>query len=492
MKGDEGYTALPLYNSKGKIIDYTYQMSYENLINDVGVDMEVATIWGKMNAGIVAKANSDEINDSALDYLHEVQENLSDTEKLKYTNILAEENKHILERLPEDIKKRMEGRGEKALVKKKELNPHLEAEPEFFLNTVDINPILGYKKASLSNIFIPKLWSMYKGKGLQEGQFTDKEVISSSKVTKTIKRLEKVIQSAVSFAIVSIIVKFPAVQTWNVTSNLITNMVKGVPLPYALDKYEEGVVAFKSFNKTVRDAYKLEQELNFTKDAKKLSEIRRKLAIHKRALEKNPIAPLIDAGLYSAIAEDIHQGAGDLQNKFSHKITKKSEQYLGSTITKVGKELFLAEDTKNFKFLLDGLRIGDLLARYAEYEYRTKVVKADKASVMTDIRDTFVVYELPMNKYLQYAGDFGFVWFLKYYLRSQKQAVKRAKSNPLNFAAFLATQGILDIDFPSIFDASALTGNTPYFGTPFNAVDELINIPILDAVMGENNWLMRI
>ena len=96
---------------------------------------------------------------------------------------------------------------------------------------------------------------------------------------------------------------------------------------------------------------------------------------------------------------------------------------------------------------------------------------------------------MPLNKHIQWINDFGFGWFLKFYLRSQNQVVKLFKRSPIDVISFLALENTIGVDIPTMFDSSVFGGGLPMIDTPILALEEVINVPSLDILAGENNWL---
>lgn len=85
--------------------------------------------------------------------------------------------------------------------------------------------------------------------------------------------------------------------------------------------------------------------------------------------------------------------------------------------------------------------------------------------------DTFVNYDLPTHKSLQYMNDMGMVMFTKYYLRTQKVILRLAKEKPGNLLLALMAQSMF-FDVPDVTD-SFITETSVLGKFNFNPVELL-------------------
>jgi hypothetical protein len=129
---------------------------------------------------------------------------------------------------------------------------------------------------------------------------------------------------------------------------------------------------------------------------------------------------------------------------------------------------------------------SDFIARYAMYSYTTEVKGMPEAKAYKQMVETFVNYDQPLNKYLQYGNDIGLLFFVKYWVRIQRSAINLAKEKPLNIGLLFIANGMLDLDFESIFESSVLTGNFfPTEGGPLKVLGEVVIFPGLEILAGE-------
>ena len=71
-------------------------------------------------------------------------------------------------------------------------------------------------------------------------------------------------------------------------------------------------------------------------------------------------------------------------------------------------------------------------------------------------RASFVNYDIPTHRAVQYLNDMGFVWFTKYYLRIQAVIAQTVRENPLGVLSLLGLDEMLG-GFSDILDSSLLS-----------------------------------
>ena len=90
--------------------------------------------------------------------------------------------------------------------------------------------------------------------------------------------------------------------------------------------------------------------------------------------------------------------------------------------------------------------------------------------------ESFINYDVPTHRTIQYANDSGLIMFSKYYVRIQKVLARIYKDSPGRVLALMAAEHMLG-DQPTVLDS----GFTNHFGNPFNT-GALSYIGSLDSV----------
>ena len=185
----------------------------------------------------------------------------------------------------------------------------------------------------------------------------------------------------------------------------------------------------------------------------------------KDAIARNPVTKLIDAGLKPTIVEDISQD----EDEFSYKslLTKKfneSTGWVNKDVMSVARTLYMAHDTRLYQGLNNITQMSDFVARFVLYEHLTTRDKNPLSSedAISQAGESFVNYDIPMTKFVQYMDDMGVLYFTKYFLRIQRVLIKLAKDNPMRvmFTALLGNFADLG---PIVLDGSMIShfGNNP-------------------------------
>ena len=151
----------------------------------------------------------------------------------------------------------------------------------------------------------------------------------------------------------------------------------------------------------------------------------------------------------------------------------------------VAKQVFLTHETKAYKFLRDAAQLSDFVARYTLHEHNTKVKGMSKSESTNMIIETFINYDLPTHKAIQYLNDIGFIMFTKFFIRTQKVIFHIMKEHPANVLATVALQGAFG-DVSDILDSNAI-GTSLLDKTnpvPLTLVGSLVDIPTLNLLGG--------
>lgn len=200
-------------------------------------------------------------------------------------------------------------------------------------------------------------------------------------------------------------------------------------------------------------------------------------------LARNPIKPLIDAGLMPTIVEDVE--VDDNRYTYKAKLDRKVEKFTSKVpawMRTVGKQVYMTHDTATYKFLSQSTQLSDLVARYALYEHATTRRKdpLSQADALRLAEDSFVNYDLPSHRTLQYLNDMGIVMFTKYYLRIQKVIMRLVKERPARGLILVALEHYIS-GLQSVMDSSWVNklGNNPLQDGALGFLGSLKELPAI-------------
>ena len=100
--------------------------------------------------------------------------------------------------------------------------------------------------------------------------------------------------------------------------------------------------------------------------------------------------------------------------------------------------------------------------------------------------ETFVNYDQPLNRYVQWTNDVGLIMFVKYWTRIQRAGLNLIKEKPLNVALLWTGSTLLDVDVETILQTNIVTGNFfPTLGGISMIMGEVMIPPGLEILSGE-------
>ena len=219
----------------------------------------------------------------------------------------------------------------------------------------------------------------------------------------------------------------------NIKSNVSLLLFSSVPRS---DIFRDHLIAWRgatSYQADSDELSRLQAVLDIGQANGKEVEIRNEMARLSDALDRNPVKKLIEEGLMPTIVED----TSEQEDQYSYKsaLTKmvdKQTDKLHPSIKAVGKQIYMAKDTKVYQSLRHITQLSDFMARYTQYVYVTtrKVNPLSHADAIQQSSDDFINYKIPMHRGMQYLDDAGIMPFMKYFLRIQKVIERLAKENP--------------------------------------------------------------
>jgi hypothetical protein len=279
-----------------------------------------------------------------------------------------------------------------------------------------------------------------------------------------------------------IVVKSGVVLLGNITSNFSMLYLQGVPVT---DMFRltwvayNGASEFKADNNEL-NSLRISLATGYTKgDAKR---IKNRIVELEDSIARNPVAPLINAGLMPTIVEDLDMS----EDKYSFKsvLTKKVEKQLNRLPDGAVKTLrmaYMTRDGKAYQKLAHITQMSDFTARYVMYHHQTTRTK-DRISheeALQRASNAFVNYDIPLHRWLQYTDDMGFTMFTKYFLYIQSELLRVTKENPARVLSLLMMQNYLDFLPPHILESSAVahTGNNPIGGGILRYPEAVQKIP---------------
>jgi hypothetical protein len=459
-------TLLPIVNEAGETVSYRYVMSEHTKRKVMERDDRFEYSMGRMFGSIQDKTNSPEINKQVLTIAKEDFDENYLKNPSEYVEIGPDstdpELAEIYSLLPMDMKEMMAdiwGKGEPVYIKQ-----------EF------VNLVFGFRKLRLKDM------DNMIGSSVRAMNESITWIMRNSFFpTAPNADIGKLWAEIVNVAKEMIVVKTGVILFPNFMSNNAIMLTKGVP-PSGVARYQvEALVELDAYMKMTleRDAIKRDLKANPNLGRGKRKRMEARLAELNTDIFNNPVTTLIDKGIFQSIIEDIdfEEDIYTSRVRLTTQVQEIANKYLPDFAVTASKYAFLTKDTKPYQLLLKATQVSDFISRYALYRHRMVNMPADAnkeeytAKVLDEAVETFINYDVPTSREMQWINDMGLMMFTKFLFRIQKVILKMFKERPASAIAGLVLQDVFGeqetID-DNILSPSAIMGRV---NSPWNVLD---------------------
>lgn len=463
---------VPVLNADGDVVNYRYMMQEDTKDILLRRDNRPDKILGMLAGNIFDKVNSKEQNAKGIQALKD-QYDLEFAQKSEgYLEVGPKsadpELREIWRLMPQTTKDEIRSVwGSDSMMVRNDL--------------LDIN--FGYRKLSIADGFekdkdarnIASKIMIYFAEAAWGGEAALK-----------IRKGEDIWQEIMKEAKANLVVRSLSTLLGNVRSNVSYLLLAGVS-PMAIIRHHR--VAIRGAFDYKRDSAKLfdmenQIKLDYYKGGKTKAQLEEEIIKLKDAMARNPIKPLIDAGLMPTIVEDV-EADNDIHSYKSDfiKWTEKATDKINPSVLNVAKFLIMSKDSSAYQAMSYATQISDFVARYTLYQDKTTGKNPlSHTEAVQLVSDAFVNYDVPTHRKIQYMNDMGFMMFTKYYVRIQKMIFRMYKDHPARVMAMLGLEAFIGAQ-PTVLDSSMVTR----FGNPFGlgilgapgTIDEITTIKML-------------
>lgn len=313
-----------------------------------------------------------------------------------------------------------------------EIKRYIQQNGELYIREDWLPELLGIPTISLSN----KATNMY--------------------LKRAITIAEHILKSLALITKHNILFRTPAVLVGNVISNLAYSVMTGHSFIEVMKLTLQNCQNLTSYLRTQRQllAIQHKQEIGSATrfDLQKLDALNKKL-------EENPVHPLMKAGLFQAIIEDVDSSKTETLGGISRKL-KESTLYKKSPswLKEVTRQMYMAEGTLFYDTVFQATQYSDFVARATQYQLEMKkrgLKPGDKTTVeqenalISELLEAFVNYDKPSSSIEQYLNDIGLTMFTKYFKRMQRVIRQQVVKRPISTLFFALSQmNIIDIEDP--------------------------------------------
>jgi len=241
---------------------------------------------------------------------------------------------------------------------------------------------------------------------------------------------------------------------YNIVSNVILAIIQG---RNPLTEIKQQISGMINLNRYREDNRKIEQlRLKIAAGNYTIND-ENQLKIHVLRLNKNPVKPLIDAGLYTSASED-------LSNEELHKesyLDSVADKYLGKLPDSVRKTLdilYITKHTPVFHGLLLAMQYSDFAARYSRYYLLINQGMSHQKAIK-QVLDNQINYGFSHSKLIQWLNARGLVMFTKFFEGIQRVLKNTTMDKPFNVALAVLSGGFMFENGP--FGDSLVSRNIP-------------------------------
>ena len=464
----------PVLNANGDVVNYRYLMTERVKDNLLHRDNRPEKILGAMASNIYDKVSAKEQNRKAVTALHE-----------QYRAEFAEKPESYMTVGPKSTDPQLREIWDLMPYSTKQAVKEVWGTEGMKVRVDLLDMNFGYRKLSVADAFDKDVTQ----RNFVEGMFVDLMTHAfHEKAALRTRQVEDIWQAVVKATKGNLVVKSWSTMSGNLRSNWSQLILMGVN-PVAIARSHR--VAFKgawAYKKDSEEMFSLQHQLStgYLQPGQTKAEIEHQIVRLMDSINRNPVKPLIDAGLMPTIVEDV--AADDDIYSYKSIAVKKVEQFTAGfnpQVVGIAKFMLMTEDSSAFKVMSYATQISDFLARYTLYEYST--TKKDALSHEAAIQlasDAFINYDVPTHRMVQYANDSGLVMFTKYYMRIQKMLGKIYKEHPGRVMAMIAAEHMLG-DQPTVLDSGMLKR----WGNPMNlgaldypgSLDSLTTVRLLSS-----------
>ncbi|QPG06982.1 hypothetical protein IT774_07715 [Salinimonas marina] len=451
---EQGPKMIPVYHNDGTVKDFRYEMSEALRESVLQKQYHVGESLGILAGSIVDKVNTKARNRDLIDALHEQHSNDPNRQTTEYLTIGPNStNPDMMEYwdlLPDDSKQyalsKFGGHGIKV---QRDL----------------LHLAFGYRKASIFDGWIrnPKVRNALQGvikTGLENvpgigNRFAPHVANSLRKGGRGVEEVVKMIKD-------NFVVKNMFTTVTNIVSNFMFLLSSDVPLRQAFSGTVRGWREANQYNNYRTQELRIERKLKIVPPTSaKYRALQAEANKFKTLMASSPVHDLMQAGLFQTIVEDIDTSVDPYS--FKSKMTRKIEDTLQNKrmgpANKLGKFLFVTQDTQLYKWMNQPIQMSDFAARFAQYEFLTQQSDKplSKKEALKRVSGNFINYDVPTSPGLQWLNDLGLMMFTKYALRVQRPIFDLFMEKPASMLASVLLTGTFGI--PTPFEASFLSQN---------------------------------
>jgi hypothetical protein len=460
-KLDTNNLLVPVENAQHEVVGYRYLMNEATKDDLLQKDNSFAKVLGAMEASIVDKRESKKVNNEVVnlmrkDFLDNYNKDPDLFVKFSPHSQDADE-RELYAMLPADMRKE---------IKKVWKSDVMYVRANMF------QTIFGFRKFTVTE----GSKEQDEMDAMHEGVLTKFRVSLRDKLrTPTAKRVEIGLQEIAKEVKDAIVIKLGGTLYNNIISNNLLLWVKGVSRSAIIKDQAMFLDAARQYQKDLTVLKELERSVRINPKLQNSANVKSKINSLKDHMAVNPIAFLMDSAVSQTIIEDVDTD----ESQYTYKgMVQERLSKLTSGVPKPLKTLasvaYMTHDTTLYKIMREATQLSDLVARATLHKHNTTKKGMSAVDSINDIKDTFIDYDAPTSKQIQYLNDTNFLMFTKFFIRSQKIIYQTYANAPARALSLLGFEDVFG-EMSTINDSNII--NTSILGkinNPLTLIDDLL------------------
>lgn len=457
----------PVFNPRGEIVDYRYEMPEADQDKYLEKHYGLSQLMGTLAGTTITKLESRKTNQQLIDALHEQW--TTDTKLLgaKYVTIHPKSDNPKLQEMWHMMPKATQDYAIKKFGKS-----GIQVREDM------LDMVMGYRKGSLLE-YSEKLKNTAIGYITKHAlAFVIEKVTGNAnalhQLDMYVNRGEESWTAVVKMIKDSFVVKNVFTSVFNILSNAMFLHAQGVPV---IDIVKDQAKAWKEaveYNKLRKEAQIIDNKIVSTTNPAMLKKLKANKNIVMHKIFNSPVHPLMEAGLFQTIVEDIDLESNQVQYRNDlEKGLDKLNAKLPEKAQKFGQEMFISHDTKLYNMLNLLPHMSDFTSRYTLHKHLTTQRNFSHEQAVDYVSEAFVNYDIPTDRTIQWLNDTGFIMFSKYYLRIQKMILMTLRDRPVSAVGQMV--GASWLGMPTIWEQNVLVKDPlESLYAPWNSIDDAI------------------
>ena len=344
-----------------------------------------------------------------------------------------------------------------------------------------VNLSLGYRDPSVVDMWTGKT---RVPKGMQTAFKAATGSVMGDKAVSWLTGIEGGVQSVISLAKDSIVVRSLIVPFLNSQANVVQLANRGVGLKQITSGYPDKLVEVEQYNNNAKKRNLLKTQMLLSgNNSNRVAILQHQIQVIDDQNARMTIAPLIEAGAYKNISEGITDLDVQLvDGKLGEWVENQLNRLPGGvqTIAKYG---ILAKDTAIYKGANKAVQYGDFIAKAIYYDHLVNQ-GLDANEAMKKINEEFVNFSVLPGRTRTYLEGLGATWFLSFKIRIMKISMGILRDNPVR--ALLISSALPDVGSPVGDNLATVVaeGRLDYA----LGWDMLFGSPELNPWMNMSNW----